>query len=79
MNTEHYLTSLQRTMRNRWDCLSMADYDGEHSYTYAQLAAEIAKLHTTWRECGVKEGDKIALAGRNCANCSSSRLRATEP
>ena len=77
MNTEHYLTSLQRTMRNRWDCLSMADYDGEHSYTYAQLAAEIAKLHTTWRECGVKEGDKIALAGRNCANWGLLFLAAT--
>ena len=77
MNTEHYLTSLQRTMRNRWDCLSMADLDGENSYTYAQLASEIAKIHITWRECGIKEGDKIALAGRNCANWGLLFLAAT--
>ena len=46
----------------------MTDLDGEHRYTYAQLAEAIAKLHTTWRTCGIKEGDKIALCGRNCAN-----------
>ena len=46
----------------------MSDLDGEHRYTYAQLAAEIEKLHVTWRELGIKEGDKIALCGRNCAN-----------
>ena len=28
----------------------------------------IAKLHVTWKETGIKPGDKIALAGRNCAN-----------
>ena len=46
----------------------MQDLDGENKYTYAELAAAIAKLHVTWRECGIKEGDKIALCGRNCAN-----------
>ena len=68
MATKHYLAYLQETMQRRWDCLSMTDLDGENTYTYAQLAEEIAKLHTTWRECGIKEGDKIALCGRNCAN-----------
>ncbi len=68
MATKHYLSYLQETMHDNWDSLAMKDIDGEHSYTYAQLAAEIAKLHVTWREMGIKEGDKIALCGRNCAN-----------
>ena len=68
MATKHYLAYLQETMQRRWDCLSMEDLDGDHRYTYADLAAEIAKLHITWRECGIKEGDKIALCGRNCSN-----------
>jgi len=55
-------------MRSHWDRLAMTDLDGDHRYTYADLAAEIEKLHVTWRECGIKEGDKIALCGRNCAN-----------
>ncbi len=68
MATKHYLTYLQNTMARRWDNLALADLDGENRYTYAELAAAIEKLHTTWRECGIKEGDKIALCGRNCAN-----------
>ena len=46
----------------------MTDIDGENKYTYHELATEIAKLHVTWKELGIKEGDKIALCGRNCAN-----------
>ena len=68
MATKHYLSYLQETMATNWDGLAMTDLDGEHTYTYAALASEIAKLHITWREMGIKEGDKIALCGRNCAN-----------
>ena len=68
MATKHYLSYLQETIRSHWNDLAMSDLDGEHRYTYAQLAAEIEKLHVTWRELGIKEGDKIALCGRNCAN-----------
>jgi long-chain acyl-CoA synthetase len=68
MATKHYLSYLQETMHANWDCLAMTDLDGEKKYTYAELAAAIAKLHVTWQEVGIKEGDKIALCGRNCAN-----------
>ena len=68
MATKHYLSYLQETMSRRWDNLALADLDGENRYTYAELAAAIVKLHTTWRELGIKPGDKIALCGRNCAN-----------
>ena len=68
MATKHYLSYLQETMHSNWNELAMKDLDGVNSYTYAQLATEIAKLHVTWREMGIKKGDKIALCGRNCAN-----------
>ena len=68
METKHYFSYLQETMKAKWNELSMTDLDGKSSYTYAQLANEIAKLHTTWKELGIKKGDKIALAGRNCSN-----------
>ncbi|MEE1253536.1 MAG: AMP-binding protein [Paludibacteraceae bacterium] len=67
METKHYFSYLQETMKAKWNELSMTDIDG-NSYTYAQVANEIAKLHTTWKELGIKKGDKIALAGRNCSN-----------
>ena len=68
MATKHYLSYLQETMHTNWDDLAMTDLDGENKYTYAELAAAIAKLHVTWKQLGIKEGDKIALCGRNCAN-----------
>lgn len=55
-------------MARRWDKLALADLDGVNKYTYAELAAAMKKLHVTWQEMGIKEGDKIALCGRNCAN-----------
>ena len=70
MATKHYLSYLQETMSHRWDCLALQDLDGANKYTYAELAAAIKKLHVTWQELGIKEGDKIALCGRNCANLS---------
>ena len=68
MELKHYLDYLQNTIVNRWDALAMKDLDGNTSYTYGEMANEIARLHTTFRELGIKEGDKIALCGRNCAN-----------
>ena len=68
MATKHYLSYLHDTMVRRWDCLALQDLDGENKYTYAELAAAMKRLHITWQELGIKEGDKIALCGRNCAN-----------
>ena len=68
MATKHYFSCLQETMSRRWNNLALTDLDGEHKYTYAELAAAIKRLHITWKELGIKEGDKIALCGRNCAN-----------
>ena len=68
MELKHYLEYLQNTIVNKWDVLAMKDLDGNTSYTYGEMANEIARLHTTFRLLGIKEGDKIALCGRNCSN-----------
>lgn len=68
MELKHYLEYLQNTIVNKWDVLAMKDLDGNTSYTYGDIANEIARLHTTFRQLGIQEGDKIALCGRNCAN-----------
>ena len=68
MELKHYLSYLQHTITNKWSDLAMKDLDGATQYTYGKLAAQIARLHTTFRLLGIKEGDKIALCGRNCSN-----------
>ena len=68
MELKHYLYYLQNTVTRKWSDLAMKDLDGATQYTYGELAAEIARMHTTFRLLGIKEGDKIALCGRNCSN-----------
>ena len=68
MELKHYLSYLQNTITNKWSDLAMKDLDGTTQYTYGELATQIARLHTTFRLLGIKEGDKIALCGRNCSN-----------
>ncbi|MBR5854363.1 MAG: AMP-binding protein [Paludibacteraceae bacterium] len=68
MELKHYLSYLQNTITSKWSDLAMKDLDGATQYTYGELAAQIARLHTTFRLLGIKEGDKIALCGRNCSN-----------
>ena len=68
MATKHYLAFLEGTMKKRWNELALADIDSDNKYTYAQLAQQIERLHTTFEALGIKEGDKVALCGRNCAN-----------
>ena len=68
MELKHYMEYLQSTIIRKWSDLAMKDLDGATQYTYGDLAAQIARLHTTFRLLGIKEGDKIALCGRNCSN-----------
>ncbi len=68
MATKHYLEFLQGTMKNRWNELALTDLDSDNKYTYARLAEQIERLHCTFEALGIKQGDKVALCGRNCAN-----------
>lgn len=52
------------SIRKNWDSLALSDYSGE-AFTYADVACAIARLHTLYDSLGVKEGDKIALVGKN--------------
>ena len=67
MATKHYLSYLQETIRSHWDGLAMSDLDGEHRYTYAQLAAEIEKLHELCRSYEVGHHGKASEECRGVA------------
>ena len=56
--------------------LALADYSGDDAkrYTYRQLGQQIRHLDLLFEHLGLKAGDKIALAGRNCANWAVAYL-----
>ena len=69
----HYLSIFQQAVRNRWDKPALSDYKGE-TFTFADMATQIAKHHVLFEKVGLKPGDKVALASKNCARWAISFL-----
>lgn len=72
--TKHYLHYLTGVMSHQWNDPALTDYNEDHEYTFGQLATEMLRLHVLFEQLGLKKGDKIALAGRNCANWAVAYL-----
>ena len=71
---KHYLHYLTDVMLHQWNDAALTDYGEEHEYTFGELATEMLRLHVLFEQLGLKRGDKIALAGRNCANWAVAYL-----
>ncbi|MEE0861231.1 MAG: AMP-binding protein [Paludibacteraceae bacterium] len=74
---KHYLQCLTEVMAHQWDDLALTDYGENHEYAFGQLAQEMIKMQILFEKLGIKKGDKIALAGRNCANWAVAYLAIT--
>ena len=64
-------------MEHQWNDAALTDYGESHEYTFGELAVEMLRLHVLFEQLGIKRGDKIALAGRNCANWAVAYLAIT--
>lgn len=53
------------SFRKNWDLPALTEFGTGHTMTYADLSRRIASYHLLFSECGVKQGDKIALMGKN--------------
>ena len=62
----HYLERLQAATRKYWDKPALNTIGGD-SFTYAQMATDIARFHIIFEKAGFKKGDKIALCANNGA------------
>ena len=71
---KHYLHYLTDVMTHQWNDAALTDYGENHEYTFGELAKQMLRLHMLFEHLGIKRGDKIALAGRNCANWAVTYL-----
>lgn len=62
----HYFSRLENTIKSNWDGMALANYRGE-SFTFGELATQIAKFHVFFETAGLKKGDKVALCAKNSA------------
>jgi len=63
-----FIKLFENSFRENFDFPALSDYGADVNYTYGDLAKEIAKLHILFKECNLKEGDKISLVGKNTTN-----------
>jgi long-chain acyl-CoA synthetase len=75
MIQERLIGYVEQSIRQNWDKEALSNYK-EKGYTYKEMAEKILKLHILFNGSGIKEGDKIALIGKNSANWCVTYLAA---
>ena len=63
---KHFVSLLNDSVKENWTSPAVTNFGGK-TYTYGQMAEQIAKYHILFAEAGIKKGDKVALYARNSA------------
>jgi len=66
MLDKKFVTYLEESIIKNWDYSALSDYEGE-SFTYSEVASCIKQFHKLFKGIDIKQGDKIALVGKNSA------------
>lgn len=61
----NFIKIYERSFIENWDLPALTDYVGGKTYTYGNLATDIAKTHIFFESIGLKPGDKVALCGKD--------------
>ena len=67
MIKERLIGYIEQSIRQNWEIEALSNYR-EKGFSYKEIAEKILKFHIFFKDAGIKEGDKIALVGRNSAN-----------
>ena len=62
----HIVSYFNDSVKDNWDLPAVTNF-GKETYTYGQLAENIAKYHIIFKETGIVKGDKVALYAHNSA------------
>ena len=62
----HFVSYFNDAIKKYWDLPAATNF-GKETYTYGQMAEQIAKYHILFSEAGIAKGDKVALYARNSA------------
>lgn len=68
MIKENFIKLYENSFRDNWDLPCYSDYGEGRTYTYGEVAKEIAKLHLLFKYCNLRRGDKISIIGKNNSN-----------
>lgn len=72
-NYQDFVGRFEQSIKDNWNLDALTDYQGI-TLQYHDVARKIEKLHILFENAGLKEGDKVALCGRNSAAWAASFL-----
>ena len=63
---KHYFSRFEEAVKANWERPALGNFRGE-TFTFGELATQIAKFHLFFETIGIKKGDKVALCAKNSA------------
>lgn len=63
---QNFIKLYEKSFAENWDLPALTDY-GKETITYGEMAEQIAKIHMLFENLGIKQGDKIAICGKDSA------------
>ena len=67
MIKENFIKIYEESFKENWALPALTDYGKSKTFTFGDVAIEIARIHLLFHECQVRRGDKIALIGKDCS------------
>ena len=65
MIKENFIKIYEESFKENWALPALTDYGKSKTFTFGDVATEIARIHLLFHECQVRRGDKIALIGKD--------------
>lgn len=67
MIQENFIKIYEKSFKENWDLPALTDYTKSTTFSFGEVATEIARIHLLFEACQVRRGDKIALVGKDSA------------
>ncbi len=65
MIQENFIKLYENSFKENWSLPALTDYGKNNTFTFADVAKEIARIHILFETCQIRRGDKIALIGKD--------------
>ena len=67
MIQENFIKIYEASFKKNWDLPALTDYGKGVTFSYGDMACEIARIHLLFEDCQIRRGDRIALIGKDSA------------
>lgn len=65
MRIDNFIKIYENSFQENWDLPALSNYVNGKTMTYGDMATSIAMIHLFYNSIGLKEGEKVALCGKD--------------